>query len=121
MLGALGVLGGVSAGALSLWCFLRCESDPYYRKTWASQLRVIAAAEALTGPHDPVLGSKSSKASPVSDRQPPHLNPMLVACESAWRALRAKRCLPNVFYAQSSVRGDSGVIRTAVLAAIAHF
>jgi len=43
------------AGALSLLCFWYCEQDPYYRKRWDAQLRVIASAEALTSPSDPVL------------------------------------------------------------------
>jgi hypothetical protein len=43
------------AGALSLVCFWNCEQDPYYRKRWDAQLRVIASAEALTSPKDPVL------------------------------------------------------------------
>ena len=45
----------VSAAALALFCFWSCEQDPYYRKAWDSQLRVIASAEALTSPSDPVL------------------------------------------------------------------
>ncbi|HYQ00225.1 MAG TPA: hypothetical protein VER96_16225 [Polyangiaceae bacterium] len=44
-----------AAGALSLFFFWRCEQDPYYRKQWDGQLRVVSAAEALTGPDDPVL------------------------------------------------------------------
>ena len=35
-------------------------------------------------------GSKSSKATSVSDRQRPHLKTRLVACESHGRARRAK-------------------------------
>jgi len=45
----------LAAGLLSLWFFWRCEQDPYYRRPWDGQLRVVAAAEALTGPADPVL------------------------------------------------------------------
>ncbi|MEP7053388.1 MAG: hypothetical protein ABJB12_23695 [Pseudomonadota bacterium] len=41
--------------ALCLNSFARCEADPYYRKNWDGQLRVIAAAEALTAPDEPVL------------------------------------------------------------------
>ena len=41
--------------ALSLFCFWNCEQDPYYRKDWDAQLRVVASAEALTGSSDPVL------------------------------------------------------------------
>jgi hypothetical protein len=41
--------------ALALNAFARCEADPYYRKNWAGQLAVIAAAEALTAPGEPVL------------------------------------------------------------------
>ncbi len=44
-----------SAAALCLLCFWKCEQDPYYRKGWDGQLRVVASAEALTGPDDPVL------------------------------------------------------------------
>jgi len=44
-----------ASGALSLFFFWRCEQDPYYRKDWNAQLRVIASAEALTSPDDPVL------------------------------------------------------------------
>jgi len=44
-----------AAGALCLFFFWSCEQDPYYRKAWDSQLRVIASAEALTSPSDPVL------------------------------------------------------------------
>ena len=43
------------AGALSLLCFWNCEQDRYYRKSWDAQLRVVASAEALTGPSEPVL------------------------------------------------------------------
>jgi hypothetical protein len=43
------------AGALSLLCFWNCEQDPYYRKPWHAQLRVVASAEALTSAGDPVL------------------------------------------------------------------
>ncbi|HET7542824.1 MAG TPA: hypothetical protein VFK05_23290 [Polyangiaceae bacterium] len=46
---------GVACAALALVCFWNCEQDPYYRKSWDRQLRVVAAAEALTGPDDPVL------------------------------------------------------------------
>ena len=45
----------VAAGALALGFFWSCEQDPYYRRNWHAQQRVIAAAEALTGPDDPVL------------------------------------------------------------------
>ena len=48
-------LFATSAAALSLLCFWNCERDPYYRKGWDAQLRVIASAEALTSPSDPVL------------------------------------------------------------------
>ncbi|HKO50987.1 MAG TPA: hypothetical protein VJV79_24935, partial [Polyangiaceae bacterium] len=41
--------------ALALLCFWNCQQDPYYRKRWDAQLRVVASAEALTGPNDPVL------------------------------------------------------------------
>lgn len=51
----LGGLAGALAAALSLNAFAKCEADPYYRKTWDSQLRVIAAAEALTARDEPVL------------------------------------------------------------------
>jgi len=44
-----------ASGALSLFFFWRCEQDPYYRKDWDAQLRVVASAEALTSPDDPVL------------------------------------------------------------------
>jgi hypothetical protein len=44
-----------AAAALALLCFWNCEQDPYYRKRWDAQLRVVASAEALTGPDDPVL------------------------------------------------------------------
>jgi len=44
-----------ASGAFSLFFFWRCEQDPYYRKDWEAQLRVIASAEALTSPDDPVL------------------------------------------------------------------
>jgi len=43
------------AAVLALLCFWNCEQDPYYRKPWDAQLRVVASAEALTGPSDPVL------------------------------------------------------------------
>jgi len=46
---------GLGAGALSLFFFWRCELDPYYRKSWDAQLRVVASAEALTSPSEPVL------------------------------------------------------------------
>jgi len=52
---ALRVLLATSAAALSLWCFWNCERDPYYRKSWDTQLRIIASAEALTEPDEPVL------------------------------------------------------------------
>jgi len=42
-------------GAAALASFFNCEQDPYYRKDWTSQLRVIAGAEALTRPDEPVL------------------------------------------------------------------
>jgi hypothetical protein len=42
-------------GAAALASFISCEGDPYYRKDWQSQLRVIAGAEALTRPDQPVL------------------------------------------------------------------
>jgi hypothetical protein len=44
-----------SAAALALFCFWSCEQDPYYRKSWDDQLRVIESVEALTSPSDPVL------------------------------------------------------------------
>ncbi len=43
------------SGAAALASFYSCEQDPYYRKDWTSQLRVIAGAEALTRPDEPVL------------------------------------------------------------------
>ncbi|MEI9951048.1 MAG: hypothetical protein WDO74_19245 [Pseudomonadota bacterium] len=51
----LAALFAACAGALSLFCFWNCEQDPYYRKHWDAQLRVIESAEALTSPSDPVL------------------------------------------------------------------
>ena len=44
---------GLCAG--SVFLFWLCEQAPYYRRSWDSQLRVIASAEALTSPDDPVL------------------------------------------------------------------
>ena len=51
----LHALLAAAAGALALLCFWNCQRDPYYRKPWDAQLRVIAAAEALTSPNEPVL------------------------------------------------------------------
>jgi hypothetical protein len=45
----------ICTGALSLLYFWKCEQDPYYRKNWDRQLRVVASAEALTSPSEPVL------------------------------------------------------------------
>ncbi|HEY0469190.1 MAG TPA: hypothetical protein VGC79_33590 [Polyangiaceae bacterium] len=44
-----------SATTLALLCFWNCQQDPYYRKRWDAQLRVIDSAEALTSVRDPVL------------------------------------------------------------------
>jgi len=52
---ALPALFALGIGVLSLLCFWNCEQDPYYRKRWDAQLRVVASAEALTSPSDPVL------------------------------------------------------------------
>ena len=51
----LSALFAAVAGALCLLCFWNCEQDPYYRKRWDAQLRVVKSAEALTSPSDPVL------------------------------------------------------------------
>jgi hypothetical protein len=48
------LVSGVLA-ALALASFVRCQLDPFYRKPWDDQLRVLAAAEALTERTDPVL------------------------------------------------------------------
>ena len=48
-------LFATSTAVLSLLCFWNCEQDPYYRKRWDTQLRVVESAEALTSPDDPVL------------------------------------------------------------------
>ena len=45
----------ICVGALSLLFFWKCEQDPYYRTDWDAQLRVVASAEALTSPSEPVL------------------------------------------------------------------
>jgi len=44
-----------SAAALSLIFFWSCQRDPYYRKGWDAQLGLVARAEALTDPDEPVL------------------------------------------------------------------
>ncbi len=44
-----------TAFVLALLCFWNCEQDPYYRKRWDAQLRVVKSAEDLTSPSDPVL------------------------------------------------------------------
>jgi len=51
------ILFGAALGTCSgcLFLFWFCEQDPYYRKNWDSQLRVVASAEALTSPTDSVL------------------------------------------------------------------
>ena len=46
-------------------------------------LQALAQLVALAF-EEPLLGSKSCKATSVSDRQTTHLNTMLVACESLW-------------------------------------
>ena len=50
-----GVSFAAAAAALAVFFFWNCEQDPYYRKTWEGQLRVVASVEALTSPDDPVL------------------------------------------------------------------
>jgi hypothetical protein len=52
---ALAAWFAAASAALALLCFWNCEQDPYYRKHWDAQLRVVQSAEALTGPNDPVL------------------------------------------------------------------
>ena len=59
-------------------------------------------------------GSKSSKATATG--RGPHLNPMLVACESLGEQHELSVGLPDGFYAQSPVRGGSGCFGRAVLA-----
>jgi hypothetical protein len=51
----LAKLCGWSALAVASLSFVLCQRDPFYRKSWDGQLRVVAAAEALSGSNDPVL------------------------------------------------------------------
>jgi len=48
-------LFALCAAAGALLSFWNCAQDPYYRRSWDAQLRVVQSAEALTGPSDPVL------------------------------------------------------------------
>jgi hypothetical protein len=48
------LLAGLAA-VLAVASFVSCETDPYYRKNWDSQLRIVAGAEALTRNDEPVL------------------------------------------------------------------
>jgi hypothetical protein len=43
------------AVVLAVVSFVSCETDPYYRKNWDSQVRIVAGAEALTRSEEPVL------------------------------------------------------------------
>lgn len=48
-------LGVALVGLLGAACFVSTQLDPYYRRDWSYQLSVVAAAEALTTPDQPVL------------------------------------------------------------------
>jgi hypothetical protein len=48
-------IANCAALLLGLVCLLRTLRDPYFRNSWAEQLRVINAAESLTSPNEPVV------------------------------------------------------------------